>query len=106
MFRYSYIDFICLSLIMLSLVLTSCAGRPVAITQPPTATEGPPPSPTLESESPVSKIDKTLNLLTKREAFTGSVLVARNGKVLLSQGYGLADRDKNLRNTAQTKYRL
>ncbi|MCI0526873.1 MAG: beta-lactamase family protein, partial [Nitrospira sp.] len=34
------------------------------------------------------------------------MLVARNGEVLLSRGYGLADRDKNLPNTPQTKYRL
>jgi CubicO group peptidase (beta-lactamase class C family) len=34
------------------------------------------------------------------------VLVARNGEVLLSRGYALADRDKNLPNTPQTKFRL
>jgi len=69
-------------------------------------TESPPPSPTLEQEDPAPTIDKTLSFLTEKESFTGAVLVARNGEVLLSQGYGLADRDKNLPNTPQTKYRL
>jgi CubicO group peptidase (beta-lactamase class C family) len=106
MFRYSNIDIVRLSLVVLSLVLAGCAGQSVSITQSPTATESPPLSPTLESDSLVSKIDKTLNFLTERESFTGAVLVARNGEVLFSQGYGLADRDKNLPNTPQTKYRL
>jgi len=104
MFRYSNIDVVRLSLVVLSVMLTSCAGQSVAIT--PSITESPLLSPTLESESLSSKIDKTLNLLTKRDAFTGAVLVARNGEVLFSQGYGLADRDQDLPNTPQTKYRL
>jgi len=106
MFRYSYIDVVRLSLFVLSLMLADCGGPSVSVTQSPTATESPPPSPTLEPEDPASKIDKTLNFLAERESFTGAVLVARNGEVLLSQGYGLADRDKNLPNTPQTKYRL
>jgi len=104
--RYSYIDIVGLSMVMLSLMLAGCGGPSVSVTQSPTATKSPPPSPTLEPEDPVSKIDKTLNFLTEREAFTGAVLVARNGEVLFNKGYGLANRDKNLPNTPQTKYRL
>jgi CubicO group peptidase (beta-lactamase class C family) len=106
MFRYSYIDVVRLSLVMLSLMLAGCGGLSLPVTQPPTELESPPPSPTLAAEDPASKIDKILNSLTEREAFTGAVLVARNGEVLLSQGYGLADRDKKLPNAPQTKYRL
>ncbi|HEU0292915.1 MAG TPA: serine hydrolase domain-containing protein [Anaerolineales bacterium] len=102
MFRYSYMDVV----VVLSLILAGCAEPPVSVTQSPTATESPLQSPTLELDDPSSKIDQTLNFLTDRESFTGAVLVARNGEVLLSQGYGLADRDKNLPNTPQTKYRL
>ena len=107
MFRYSYIDVVRLSLVVvLSLMLAGCGGPSVSVTQSLTATESPPPSTTLEPEDPASKIDQTLNFLTARESFTGAVLVARNGEIILSQGYGLADRDKNLPNTPQTKYRL
>jgi CubicO group peptidase (beta-lactamase class C family) len=38
--------------------------------------------------------------------FTGSVLVAREGTILLSKGYGQADRDKKIPNTEQTKFRI
>jgi len=37
--------------------------------------------------------------------FSGSVLVAKNGRVLLSNGYGYADVDKKIRNTSSTKLR-
>jgi CubicO group peptidase (beta-lactamase class C family) len=105
MFRY-----VCcvvhVSLLALSLILAGCIGPSVPVTQSPTETESPAPSPTLTPEDLASKIDRALSSLTEREAFTGAVLVARNGKVLLRQGYALADRDKNLPNTSQTKYRL
>ncbi len=106
MFRYSYIDVVRLSLIMLSLMLAGCGGLSLPVTPSPTELESLSPSPTFVAEDLASKIDKVLNDLTEREAFTGAVLVAKNGEVLLSQGYGLADRDKNLPNTPQTKYRL
>jgi CubicO group peptidase (beta-lactamase class C family) len=54
----------------------------------------------------VSQADTYLSKLTKARLFSGSVLIARNGKVLLRQGYGEADREKHLVNTAQTKFRL
>lgn len=38
--------------------------------------------------------------------FTGSVLVARDGEVLLDQGYGLANREWNIPNAGDTKFRL
>jgi CubicO group peptidase (beta-lactamase class C family) len=106
MFRYSYVAVVRLSLVVFSLILTGCGGSSVSVTQSPLETESPLQSPALEPESLARRIDQTLNFFTERESFTGAVLVARNGEVLLSQGYGLADRDKNLPNTPQTKYRL
>ena len=106
MFRYSHSDVARLSLITLCFMLASCGGTSVTVTQPPTAAESVAASPTLEPGDPASNIDRILSFLTEREAFTGAVLVARNGEVILSRGYGLADRDKKLPNTPQTKYRL
>jgi CubicO group peptidase (beta-lactamase class C family) len=37
-------------------------------------------------------------------AFSGAVLVANDGHLLLQQGYGMADRHRGLANTAQTKF--
>lgn len=38
--------------------------------------------------------------------FSGSVLVARGGKVLLAEGFGLADRDKQVENTPATCFEI
>jgi CubicO group peptidase (beta-lactamase class C family) len=54
----------------------------------------------------ISKADTYLSKLTKAKLFSGSLLMARNSKVLLRQGYGEADREKHEVNTAQTKFRI
>jgi CubicO group peptidase (beta-lactamase class C family) len=54
----------------------------------------------------IFQADTYLSKLTKAKLFSGSVLIARNGKVLLSKGYGEADRKKQVANTAQTKFRI
>ncbi|PSB39837.1 hypothetical protein C7B69_01215 [filamentous cyanobacterium Phorm 46] len=54
----------------------------------------------------ISTTDTYLSELTKAKLFSGSVLIARNGEVLVRKGYGEADRQKHLVNTAQTKFRL
>jgi CubicO group peptidase (beta-lactamase class C family) len=38
--------------------------------------------------------------------FAGSVLLAKNGKILFSGAWGLADREKNLPNTLDTRFRI
>jgi CubicO group peptidase (beta-lactamase class C family) len=38
--------------------------------------------------------------------FDGSVLVAQNGQVIFSKGYGFADRENKILNTPQTKFRI
>ncbi len=53
-----------------------------------------------------AKADTYLSKLVKAKLFSGSVLMARNGTVILSKGYGEADRKKHWVNTAQTKFRL
>jgi CubicO group peptidase (beta-lactamase class C family) len=40
------------------------------------------------------------------ETFSGSILIAQDGKVLLSRGYGSADRELGISNTPQTRFRL
>ena len=40
------------------------------------------------------------------QAFSGAVLVARDGRVVLRRGVGLADREWNVSNTPDTKFRL
>ena len=104
--RCIYTAYIRLSVILISLLLTSCGGPSISVTPSAIATESLAVSPTLDLEGPASKIDKILSDHIERETFTGSALVARNGEILLSKGYGWADRDNRIPNTPQTKYRL
>lgn len=53
-----------------------------------------------------SEIDKYLNTAVDTGKFSGSILIARNGKVLMSKGYGMANRELNVPNTTQMKFRI
>jgi CubicO group peptidase (beta-lactamase class C family) len=53
-----------------------------------------------------SRLDELLVQWTRDGTFTGSVLVAQDGVVYLSKGYGLADRAQKISNTSQTRFHL
>jgi CubicO group peptidase (beta-lactamase class C family) len=75
----------------------------------PTQTPAPTATPVPPTETPYdagSAIDKYLTGLTEEHAFTGAVLVAVDGQVLLSKGYGLANRETGTPITPQTRIRL
>ncbi len=40
------------------------------------------------------------------DKFSGAVAISKNGKTLFAQAYGLADRDKKISNTLQTRFRM
>ena len=50
--------------------------------------------------------ESTIQSYVKKGEFSGAVLVARDGKPLLSKGYGLANRELDVPNTPLTKFRL
>jgi CubicO group peptidase (beta-lactamase class C family) len=52
-----------------------------------------------------SKFDEYLSAAAK-QGFTGSALVAKDGKVVFSKGYGMANVEWDIPNTPQTKFRL
>ncbi|HEX5082275.1 MAG TPA: serine hydrolase, partial [Blastocatellia bacterium] len=52
-----------------------------------------------------SKFDEYLSAAAK-QGFTGSALVAKDGKVIFSKGYGMANDEWDIPNTPQTKFRL
>ena len=58
------------------------------------------------AQDTTAKFDEYLTAITKQGRFTGSVLVARDGKVLFSKGYGMANLEFDIPNTPQTKFRL
>ena len=52
------------------------------------------------------KIDDYMDTLVKAGWFNGSILIARNGKVVADKGYGMANFELDVPNTPQTKFRL
>jgi CubicO group peptidase (beta-lactamase class C family) len=67
---------------------------------PPTPTE------TQNREDLAAEIDNVLQSNVDVGTFSGAVLIARDGEVLFSEGYSLADRNAGIPNTPQTKFRL
>jgi CubicO group peptidase (beta-lactamase class C family) len=65
------------------------------------------PTPTLSPEAQLaSQIDSYVADLTEKGQFCGSILVGREGKVIISKGYGMANLEHNVPNTPYTKFRL
>jgi CubicO group peptidase (beta-lactamase class C family) len=52
------------------------------------------------------KFDEYAQAAAKADRFSGAILVARDGKILVSKGYGLADVENDVPNTPETKFRL
>lgn len=53
-----------------------------------------------------TKLKSFMDAMECRSYFNGSVLVAQNGQILLSQGYGMASFEHQVANTSRTKFRL
>ena len=52
------------------------------------------------------KIDELIQRYVDLGQFSGSVLIAENDEIILKKGYGLADREWNISNTPETKFRI
>lgn len=52
------------------------------------------------------KIDEYMNALVKAGWFNGSILIAREGTVIVNKGFGKANFELDVPNTPQTKFRL
>ncbi|MDQ3013107.1 MAG: serine hydrolase [Acidobacteriota bacterium] len=52
------------------------------------------------------KLDEYLSATAKQGGFSGTALVARDGKVIFSKGYGQANVEWDIANTPTTKFRL
>jgi len=58
------------------------------------------------AESAGTKLDEYVTGLASAQRFSGAVLVARDGKLVLSKGYGMANYEWDIPNTPSTKFRL
>jgi CubicO group peptidase (beta-lactamase class C family) len=67
--------------------------------------------PTLTSKpapkaSPVTAVDHFISTQVQQKRFSGTVLIAQNGKTLLDKGYGWADEGQRLPNQPVTRFRI
>ena len=63
--------------------------------------------PSLFSQDTISKkLDELVGAYAKLDKFNGSVLVARNGKILLEKGYGIQSTTDKSINDANTKFQI
>ena len=54
----------------------------------------------------IAEIDSLLTEMTRKDQFSGAVLIADGVKVLLSKGYGYSDRENKVKNTPDTRFDL
>jgi len=90
--------------LVLAVLLISCS-TPLTVNPTPQISTTSVPTAQIAS-IPASEVDTYLKALVHIGSFSGSVLIARNGEVLLTKGYGFADREHKISNTPQTKFRL
>lgn len=76
----------------------------ILATLPATAPAQAPAQPPAEAD--VTAIDRFIRTRAEADSFSGAVLVARNGVLVLRAGYGLADRDTRAPVTPETKFNL
>ncbi len=53
-----------------------------------------------------ARMDQVARADVDRDEFAGAILVARDGKLLLDKGYGLANREWNIPNDGATRFRM
>ncbi|WP_420148317.1 serine hydrolase [Spirosoma sp.] len=58
------------------------------------------------AQTKAEKIDAFVRQYVANRQFNGAILVADKGKVILKKGYGMANMEWNIPNTASTKFRL
>jgi CubicO group peptidase (beta-lactamase class C family) len=61
---------------------------------------------TSSGQNPVPKIDSLMTTYFRNEVFNGAVLVAKKGEVIYKKAFGYADREWNIMNTVDTKFRI
>jgi len=58
------------------------------------------------SEQIVAKVNEYMDAAQKVDKFSGTILIARDGKPIISKGYGMANYEWDIPNTPQTEFRL
>jgi D-alanyl-D-alanine carboxypeptidase len=72
----------------------------------PGAEEAGPPPQRVGQQEALQALEQEAAKRAANDRFSGTLLVARNGEIILEKAYGLADREKNAPNTLDTQFRL
>jgi D-alanyl-D-alanine carboxypeptidase len=94
--RALFLSCLC-AVLFLGLASTGARGHEVAQAAP-ARTPGP--------AADLVRLNATLRRATGTGQFSGAVLIAKDGKVVFSRAYGLADRSRRVRNTIHTRFRI
>jgi CubicO group peptidase (beta-lactamase class C family) len=100
---------ILITILLVSGCVSPTSATPTTAPTTPTITVIPTvaPTPTQTAEDKLaSRIGNFLNALVEQDRYSGSILVAKDGKVVISQGYGMANLEHEVPNMPQTKFRL
>ena len=62
--------------------------------------------PHLSDDELIAALRKKLDEMAAADRFSGTALVARNGKTVFAQAYGFSDREKKTANTLKTRFRI
>jgi CubicO group peptidase (beta-lactamase class C family) len=80
--------------------------RVTAIGARPVQDAGSAPAPLASDQELAAQLEKYVATLAAADVFSGAVLVAKDGKVLFSRAYGIANRDFEVNNRLDTKFNL
>ncbi len=95
-----------LALFAVALGVAACPGSADAQAPPSPPAAGAPAPPKLEPDRLVAAARARIEIEAKADRFSGAVLIAKDGKPILVEAYGLADRDHHKPNTPQTQFRI
>jgi CubicO group peptidase (beta-lactamase class C family) len=84
-------------------ILIACTAPTPATTVTPISPTPIPPIASPETNALAARINQYMQGFA---GWGGTILVAQKGNVLISQGYGLADRENDVPNTSQTKFAI
>ena len=54
----------------------------------------------------LEKVDEYINAYMQMDQFSGSILIAKKGEILVNKGYGFADAEFGVKNNHETKFRI
>jgi D-alanyl-D-alanine carboxypeptidase len=59
-----------------------------------------------ESSKDIESVKAVVRRMAAADQFSGAVLIAKNGRLIFRQAYGLADRERRIPNTVNTRFRI